>query len=306
LHLDLDGTSTAATLELKDGGTRAVLNHPKLQFGSTYSFIVEASIKDLWGNTLGERFVRTYTIRTVFALDFPSGVNPSSTEVNFSKDENMTLRFTNPVVPTGANIEIRSHTKEGYINVPFSILQGEDGYTLIVDADFDLGIEYEITVFKDSKDIYGYDLDKIYIWKFKTYIPPTPPDEPDDTDEEPSYWWVYALIAGITILLLAIVAITIVLRVRHKNKLKRLWNEGGEGRRIEERRRAEDDELRKRVSAGAIEPGSEIGLDAPEAGSEPSVGPSSSFLDYATTPSGVGDTDKADWGGDDEEDSWEE
>jgi subtilisin family serine protease len=306
IHLDLDGDKVGFGIELKDGGTRAVLTpSAKLLFERTYTFIIEPTIADTWHNVIGVRHMQNYTVRTMFALEFPSGVFPPSVDANFSKDDNITLQFTNPVTTTGIHVELRTKTKGDIVNVPFYIHEGPNSTTVLVDGEFDPGVEYEVTVFKDSVDLFGYELDKNYIWNIKTYIPPPPPDIPPDDGKEENYWWVYAIIAVVTILLLLIVAIAIVLRIRHQAKLKRLWMEGGEGGRGEEKRREEEDALRRRVSAGTMdEPSTEvpdIDADLMAGSAPPTPATSSSFLDYSTAPSVPDEGRRAD-----EDESWEE
>ncbi|MDG6225639.1 MAG: S8 family serine peptidase [Candidatus Thermoplasmatota archaeon] len=303
IYLSLDGSRIDCTVELKDLGTRAVITHPPLLNGRTYTLVVETSVMDMWENSLGIGFSYDYTIRTVFSLVHPDGVFPNSTDVNFSHTESVSLRFTNPVTPSSVHIEIRTRTKEGYLPVTSSVRQGDDERTLLVTGVFDEGATYEITVFMDSMDAFGYELDKIYIWEFKTYIPPVvvDPEEEPEVDRDP-FWWTPFLFVGLAILIVLLIIIGILLRVRHNRKLKRMWMEGNKDEEAEYLRRRQ--EKRK---AQVQEPPSQEGiLDYDAVSSTPRTG-GGSFLDYQTPvppeegPGGI-DWDEPQ----DDEESWEE
>lgn len=303
IFLSLDGTRIDCTVELKDLGTRAVITHPRLMNGRTYTLVVEPSVRDMWGNRLGIGYSAEYTIRSVFMLVYPDGVSPNSTKANFSYTDPVMLRFSNPVAPSSVSVEIRTRTKEGYIEVPFSIEQGEDERTILVTGVFDEGVTYEITVFKDSTDIFGYELDKIYIWEFKTYIPPVVIDPVEDPIvERDPFWWTPFLFVGLAIGIILLVIIGILLRIRHNRKLKRMW--------VEANKDEEEEYLRRRQEknrAEAARSPDQVGMMDYDSVSSVPASVSGSFLDYASPPPPGEGPEGIDWDEPrDDEESWEE
>ena len=227
-----------------------------LDFGMTYSLVIGSDIEDLWGNSLVRGMTANYTIRTLFALDFPDGVYPSGMDDNFTGNDediyNITLRFTNPVqvssVINGITVrsvkmeDVNGFQREVRTEVSFFVVNpGEDEYTVIVSIPLDMGTRYNITLDTNVRDVFDYQLDRIYQWDVMTYMPQAEPtvQEDDDGGEEvpdwllqPFFWIIVLVIIFLLLLLFGLMA-----RSRRKRHLDRIWEadtERAPGKRMPE------------------------------------------------------------------------
>ncbi|MBN1389204.1 MAG: S8 family serine peptidase [Candidatus Thermoplasmatota archaeon] len=245
--LDPNGTDIPATLtvSIKEERTEVLLQTDTLEFELTYSLVVEPTVRDTWGNALSQRFTANYTIRTQFRLVFPWGSSHSGFFENITNTTAIVLRFSNPVSPSSIvnYISIRVITKEidiytgkeRIIRTPtsFMVKQGEDNYTVIVEAVMDEGATYNFTISEQALDIFNYQLDQTYMWDFKTYLPPVTEDENDDDVveedplpdwmEDPKWWIIAAVLVVVLFMFLMIFGV-----IRRRKNLDRIWEAGKE------------------------------------------------------------------------------
>jgi hypothetical protein len=241
---DSSGSKLNITIEMASP-TEIRVKPGILEFGETYILKIGTGILDNWNNPLENGTSVNYTIRTLFQLDFPDGVFPSSQDQNFTGNDediyNITLSFTNPVQvssvlnalrvfsirmeqTSGQPREIREEITFFYVN------PGEDEFSVIVSIPLDRGTRYNISLGTEVRDRYDYRLDRVYLWEFKTYIPENQiEDEEDDENENDLPQWVldptiWIIVAAIVILLLIIIAV--IARSRRKKNLEKIWEAG--------------------------------------------------------------------------------
>ncbi len=242
---DDEGGHLNITINIK-GPSEVQVIPQGLEYGRTYTLRVGTGISDLWDNQLISGMTVNYTIRTHFSLDYPDGVFPSNVDQNFSGNEddiyNITLMFTNPVqVSSVVNalrvFSVRIEDTSGYPRevkeeISFFVVNpGPDDRTVVISIPLDKGTSYEISLGTEVRDIFDYQLDKVYGWEFKTYIPDVA-DNDDVTEEkkedplpkwllDPTLW----IISAVIIIILFIV-ITVYSRIHRKKKLERIWAAG--------------------------------------------------------------------------------
>ncbi|MGA1821476.1 MAG: S8 family serine peptidase [Thermoplasmatota archaeon] len=222
-------------------GSRVNINHGGLNFSRTYTLHVDRSIMDEWGNRLVAGISQDFTIRTRFTLDLPNGVFPSSRSDNFSSNDSISLGFTSPpdIESLGSNIRLYQVTDGGRSLEDITLAIGDDDHTVIVSGSFRPGLEYQVIIDQTAVDIYGYELDQEYSWLFRTYMAPVISDDDDDGGDDPadggSYWYLCSLgVILVILMIVAIIIIALVIRSRHKSRMKKLWKEGEETPRSDE------------------------------------------------------------------------
>jgi hypothetical protein len=200
---------------------------------------VEPTVQDTWENSLVLRFTANYTVRTEFKLVYPWGPDHHEFFSNITNETMIILKFSNPVDASSMQRRI-SIRALGWERDPYTgedrqtrtivskiVTQGEDVFTIVIDADMDQGITYNLTIAQEATDVFNYGLDQSYMWDFTTYIPPTTivdDDDDDDTSDIPEWannpvWWVLAAVAILILLILP----GILLAVRRRRKLKKIW-----------------------------------------------------------------------------------
>ncbi|MGA1792884.1 MAG: S8 family serine peptidase [Thermoplasmatota archaeon] len=343
-----NGSIIPSTLSIavKEGRTEVLLSTDTLEFETNYTLVVEPVVKDTWNNHLQDRFSVTYTIRTLFRLVFPWGPSHSDYFANFTNSSAIILRFSNPVAAATISnyLAIRALTTEVDIftgrerqvrtPVPFVVKQGEDEFSVIVEALMDEGVTYNFTLSKGALDIYNYELDQDYMWNFQTYLPPVTQqgDDDDDDDDGPlpeflknPLWWIIAAVAVVLLL----VILMILGMIRRRKNLDKIWeaDQGGPQRRARQPETVPEPIPEMEESGveapsepqvvsyedlyGSFAPPKEVG-EAPAPPPEPPVSP---FLDYASEPppqkkeidwdEDEAEGDEEDWDEEDEED-WED
>jgi len=229
-------------VEQVDGMTFKV-RAANLSFGTEYTLVLEGGVRDLWDNPLAEGGVWNYTVRTLFSLDFPEGVHPSSTGVNFSHLDNITLRFTNPFQLSSIESNVFILAVQDEVNnsdryeVSFEVAAGEDPYTALLYAQLEPGVLYNISVEEKVRDIYGYNIDAFYQWEFRTYEKPSnggpvePPEEEPEEDEDLDPWKFLPILIAIVIgIVLLIILISVIAGAIRRRRMKRIWDSGGSER----------------------------------------------------------------------------
>ena len=243
---DEKGEEVNFTYEM-NGPEELRITPQNLEFGMTYTFEIGEGILDLWDNSLIEGRRVNYTIRNLFSLDFPDGVYPSDPDQNFTGNQediyNITLRFTNPVQvssvvnafsiysirieeTTGSPREIREEISYFIVN------PGPDRYSVVISIPLDRGTLYNATLGMEVRDVYDYQLDKVYSWEFRTYIPEIEEEEEEPEEEEDVPKWLLDPIIWImaaVILLIFLIIIGIFARARRKKNLEKIWEAGTEG-----------------------------------------------------------------------------
>lgn len=216
-----------------------------LEFSRTYTLWIGPGIRDLWDNEIGTEMMLNYTIRTQFSLLFPGGVHPSDTSTNFTGDKesiyNISIRFSNPVlvssVAGGISVyKIYMENDNGVMRekrtkvTSFFVIEGDDEYSAVIRIQLDRGTRYNITLTDSVRDIFDYQLDRMYQWEVKTYLPEVVIDEPEDDKEdddipqlllEPAFWIIIVVIFLVLILIIFIFS-----RIIRKRKLDRIWDQG--------------------------------------------------------------------------------
>lgn len=250
-----EGIPVNISLEKKNvqGITEVRIDHAPLEFNTTYTLLVRKGVRDTWQNEMTDDFTANYTIRTLFRLLSPWGSELDDLFENFSSEEEIVLRFSNPVEPSSLmnyiNVNAMLLEKDSLgndklspISVPFVLERGESEFEVVLAADWDDGVEYNITIFDDAMDKYGYEIDHTYSWEFTTYIPPLSETEDDDDQkdddplpewmDEPIYWILIA--GGILLLIFMLILLGMIRRRRNLNKM---WD-GGQKRPPEAERAA--------------------------------------------------------------------
>jgi hypothetical protein len=261
--------STLST-ENKDGRTLVILRPEGLEYSNTYTVVIEPLVKDLWNNRMKNGFTANYTVRTLFRLVYPWGETHGPFFKNFTNTTKIVLKFSNPVSASTLQnyISIRALVQEtnpftGYevvskIPVPFTIVLGEDNYTVEIDAIMDEGVTYNFTLSAEALDIFNYELDQTYTWEFTTYLPPvTQPVGDDDDDEDPlpewmsdPVWWILAAVVIVLIGLLLIITAAL----RRRKNLDKIWEaEKGQPPRIRGYEEERKDEIIEEPSPEAAD-----------------------------------------------------
>jgi len=239
--LDGNGERVNCTLvtENRDDRTQVTLGPEELEYSMTYTVIIEPVVRDLWNNRMAGGFSANYTVRTLFRLVYPWGETHGPFFENFTNTTAIVLRFSNPVSASTLQnyISIRALVEEtnpftgqvmvSRIPVPFTIVQGYDDHSVLIDAIMDEGVTYNFTLSAEALDIYNYELDHTYTWEFTTYLPPVHLPISDDDEEngplpewmDDPIWWIIAAVLIIFIGILMIVAAAI----RRRKNLDRIW-----------------------------------------------------------------------------------
>ncbi|MEA3559479.1 MAG: S8 family serine peptidase [Candidatus Thermoplasmatota archaeon] len=248
--IDQNGDPVNITLEIKNrqGVTEVKIDHGPLEFEGTYAVQVTTGVKDAWENNMAEEFRANFTIRTQFELVYPWGYL-DEVFTNFSRNRSIRLVFSNPVESGSLinymnlkaltwGVDVLGNERLSLISVPFILEQGDTELEIILKADWDEGVEYNITIFNGALDVFGYEMDRTYTWEFKIYIPPAaqPGGEEEKEDDplpnwmnNPVYWIMIAAAILFVILLVIIFGM-----VRRRRNLKKIWAAGEEdpGREI--------------------------------------------------------------------------
>ncbi|MBN1538866.1 MAG: Ig-like domain-containing protein, partial [Candidatus Thermoplasmatota archaeon] len=332
-----NGTKIAGTLTIsvKDERTEVLLETDTLEFELTYSLVVEPTVSDTWNNRLLDRFCANYTIRTLFKLVYPWGPSHSEFFANITNTTAIVLRFSNPVLASSVvnYISIRAITrevdiftgKERTIRTPtsFVVKQGEDNYTIIIEAFMDEGGTYNFTLSQQAMDIFNYELDQTYTWEFSTYLPPVTngpdDDEEEDDDDLPRWmndpkWWILAAV----LVVLLILALVIFGAIRRRRNLEKIWEAG----RDEEGARKEPTPLAAPAPADEASRSPEeeeevmskppsyedlYGPTVPMKGQEPETGPPVDLFPspFLSDNAMEGGKTPIDWDEDEEEEGWD-
>jgi hypothetical protein len=195
------------------------------------------------------------------------------------------------------------------------IIQGEDEFSIIITADMDQGITYNLTIAGEATDVFNYELDMGYSWDFTTYIPPMTIVEIEDPDEDedllpdwmndPRYFIIAAVIFVVLMILLILFA-----AIRRKRNLKKIWD-ANQNEAPRRRSRSEPPppvvEEEQETTAEESEPAT-MSYDDLYGTSMESNEPAYSEPEETPEPEGVEwdeDDDPEDWD-DDENEEWEE
>jgi hypothetical protein len=236
-----NGSKVPVSYEIRDTGgrTEVTLNPGILNFSTEYTVVVEPTVQDTWENGMELRFTANYTVRTEFKLVHPWGPSHHEFFSNITNETRIILTFSNPVEASSMQrwISIRAlgwerdlytgQDRQTRTLISKIVTQGDDNFTIVIDADMDQGITYNLTIAQEATDVFNYNLDQSYMWDFTTYIPPTTimdDDDDDDSSDIPEWvnnpiWWILAVVVLVFLLILLVIFAAI----RRRRNLKKIW-----------------------------------------------------------------------------------